>query len=96
MDNNNDLYKEWSRLYRDPTFPGAFKGLTTFYAHLKRKQGGAYKKVTLRDVQEWKKHDALYSKYKASRRKFVRPSYKIFNPNNIWEGDLLDMSNFAK
>lgn len=91
------LHERLSRLYRDPTFPGAFKGLTTFYSHLKKKKQSPYRELTWKEIQEWKKHDALYSKYKASRtKKFLRRSYKIFNPNNIWEGDLMDMSNFAK
>ena len=98
------LFSHLSSLYRDPErFPGAFKGLTAFHAHLNRRQredrDPALREHILsrRLVDEWKEHDDSYTRFKPTRQKNIsRRPYKILNPDNIWEGDLLDMSRWSR
>ena len=98
------LFARLSQLYRDPNFPGSFKGVTPFYQHLKDLQKkdktttlfDAQQPLTKRLVEEWKHHDEKYALFKQSRnKKTPRCPYKLFNPDNIWEGDLLDMGRYT-
>ena len=52
--------------------------------------------LSRRLLDEWKEHDDSYTRWKPTRRKYIRRRpYKILNPDNIWEGDLLDMSRWS-
>ena len=73
---------------------GAFAGLNVFYKHLKKKP--EFKHLTLKQVNEWKYQNDQYGKFKPTKKKFLRRQYKIINPNNIWEGNLLDMQRYAR
>ena len=98
------LFSHLSSLYRDTErFPGAFKGLTAFHAHLNRRQREDRDPalrghiLSRRLLDEWKEHDDSYTRFKPTRRKNIpRRPYKILNPDNIWEGDLLDMSRWSR
>ena len=99
------LFSHLSSLYRDPSkLPGgAYKGLTTFHKHIKNRQKLGIDPelqghtLSRRLIEEWKHTDTAYTRYKPSRRKqFPRRPYKILNPDNIWEGDLLDMSRWSR
>ena len=98
------LFSHLSSLYRDPErFPAAFKGLTAFHAHLNRRQRED-RDLALRGhilsrrlLDEWKEHDDYYTRFTPTRRKNIpRCLYKILNSDNIWEGDLLDMSRWSR
>ena len=97
------LFDLLSTLYRDKTFPGAYKGVTTFYKLVKshpsvKKQLAADSntpRLTKKIIDQWAQQDSYVSKNKKIVRKFQRRRYKILNPNAIWEADLLDMSNYA-
>ena len=97
------LFDLLSKLYRDKTFPGAYKGLSTFYKLVKshpsiKKQLAADSdtpRLTKKIIDQWAQQDSYVSKNKRIVRKFQRRRYKILNPNAIWEADLLDMSNYA-
>ena len=98
------LFSHLSSLYRDPErFPGAFKGISAFHDHLNWRQKED-RDPKLRGyilsrplLDEWKEHDDSYTRFKATRRKNVpRRPYKILNPDNIWEGDLLDMTRWSR
>ena len=87
--NNSSLFKQLSALYYDPSFPGSFAGLPTFFRHAKVK----IPSLTRKDVDKWKEHDLLVAKrYRITKPK-IRRSVIVFNPNQIWEGDLVDMSS---
>ena len=98
------LFSHLSSLYRDTErFPGAFKGLTAFHAHLNKRQREDRDPalrghiLSRRLIDEWKEHDDSYTRFKPTRRKNIpRRPYKILNPDNIWEGDLLDMARWSR
>ena len=91
------LYRQLSKLYRTPAFPGAYKGLTTFHKYAKNHPTirAAAHRLSLQEVKDWSQTDQLVNKNRPVRRKFMRRPYNILNPNAIWEGDLLDMSSYA-
>eukprot|EP00112_Aurelia_sp_Birch-Aquarium-sp1_P016554 Seg3769.4 transcript_id=Seg3769.4/GoldUCD/mRNA.D3Y31 product="putative transposon-derived protein F54H12.3" protein_id=Seg3769.4/GoldUCD/D3Y31 len=88
---NNLLYKRLSSLYRDSNFPGAFNGVGKFYKQLKIHFPDEFKKLTLKQVEQWKEHDLFAAKRSKIKKPKVRRSVQVYNPNNIWEGDLVDM-----
>ena len=91
------LKRTLSKLYRTPSFPGAYKGLTTFHKYAKNHPDvKPHHRLTLQDVKDWSQGDDLANKNRAVRRKFIRRPYKVLNPNATWEGDLLDMSLYAR
>ena len=92
--NNKDLFKQLDGFYTDPKFPGAFSGIATFYKHLKKLS--QFKHVTLKILHDWKQQQNLYTKFKPTKKKFLRRSYKVLRPAVIWEADLLDMHSYAK
>eukprot|EP00794_Sanderia_malayensis_P008699 gene8699-biopygen6998 len=87
------LFEQLNRYYTDSSFPGALGGLRNFFTHLKKLP--AFERLTWKQLQEWKRQQALYTKYKPVRKRFLRRPYRLFGPNRIWEADLLDMSDFA-
>ena len=95
----SELFNILSKLYRDKTFPGAYKGISTFHklakAHPQVKKQLSPNRLTKRIINQWAQQDEYVSKNKNIVRKFQRRRYKIFNPDAIWEADLLDMSNYA-
>ena len=84
---NNNLFSQLNKLYYDPSFPGAFTGLTVFHRHAKKKIPG----LSLKDVEKWKEQDLFVAKRSRITKPKIRRSIQVFNPNNIWEGDLVDM-----
>ena len=98
------LFSHLSALYRDQArFPGTFKGIAAFHAHLNRRQGEDRDHelrghiLSRRLIDEWKEHDDSYTRFKPTRRKNIpRRPYKILNPDNIWKGDLLDISGWSR
>ena len=90
----DELFKELTTFYRNPKFPGAYGGIKAFYKHLKKL--AQFKNLTLSQVNEWKHQDDQYTKFKPTRKKFLRRSYQIYAPNRIWEADLLDMQAYAR
>ena len=87
--NSSSLFKQLSALYYDPSFPGSFAGLPTFFRHAKVK----IPSLTRKDVDKWKEHDLLVAKRSRITKPKIRRSVIVFNPNQIWEGDLVDMSS---
>ena len=95
MSNDTDVSNETlSRLYTDPRFPGAYKGLETFRRHL---LSSRKIRVTSERLREWRRSHQDYSTFKPTRfDRHPRRTYRLLNPDNIWEGDLLDMSAYAR
>ncbi len=90
------VYSELNRLYTDPSFPGSHSGLANFWKHLRNSTNKTVNKLTFKQIKEWSTQQSRYTHYKPARKKFMRKSYKLYSPNNIWEGDLLDMSALSK
>ena len=73
--NQDRLFSYLSSLYRDPgKLPGgAYKGLTAFHTHVKKRQTLGIDpelqghKLSRRLIEEWKHTDTAYSRYKPLR-----------------------------
>ena len=90
---NKSLYNRLSSLYRDVNFPGAFNGTKNFHKQLKLHFPDEFANLKLKQVEAWKEHDLFASKRTKVKKPKVRRSVQVYNPNDIWEGDLVDMGN---
>eukprot|EP00794_Sanderia_malayensis_P013361 gene13361-biopygen10675 len=88
------LFNELNRYYTDSSFTGALGGLCNFFTHVKKLH--AFQRLTWKQLQEWKRQQTPYTKYKPVRKRFLRRPYRLFGPNRMWEVDLLDMSEYAR
>ena len=90
---DKSLYNRLSSLYRDVNFPGAFNGTKSFHKQLKIHYPKEFANLKLKQVEKWKEHDLFAAKRTKVKKPKVRRSVQVYNPNNIWEGDLVDMGN---
>ena len=78
------------KLYRDPTFPGAFSGVNAFYKSLKK----LYPNIKRIYVIKYLKTEDAYTVYKP----VIRPKQyrRVFTKgiNYLYEVDLVDMSKY--
>ena len=88
-DHRDKLYNKLDKLYYDTNFPGAFSGISTFHRHAKKK----IPSLTLKDVQSWKEQNLHVAKRSRINKPKIRRSVQVFNPDGIWEGDLVDMGS---
>ena len=91
----DSTYKKLSELYRNPSFVGSFGGLRNFYENVK-KYKPEFRHLKFKDIQDWSTEDRAYYRRKPSQLKTKTRKLKLFAPDNIWEGDLMDMSKFSK
>jgi hypothetical protein len=75
--------------YFDPRYPGSFGGVSTLHKHL---TDGTSRK----DVKNWlEKHDA-YTLHKAVRWKFKRRKTFTVGIDDLWQADVVDLTNLAE
>lgn len=75
--------------YSDPTNPGAFSGINRFY------ESGNFEGKSRKDVANYLASEPAYSLYKPRRYKFRRNKFIIRGLDDLWQGDLADMSSLA-
>ena len=73
--------------YTDPSKPGSFSGISSFYRALKTKN----KKIKISDVNEWAKYQDAYTLHKNKTKKFLRNQTVVEGINDTWQIDLCDM-----
>ena len=79
--------------YIDPSQPGSFSGLETFYRALKPSQR---KLVTKPQIQNWLKTQNSYTYHYPCRIKFERNQVVVGGIDKTWQADLADFQNVAK
>ena len=79
--------------YYDPAFPGSFSGLDRFFQAVKK--DGVYN-ISRKDLEEWLSSQDTYSVNRPVRRKFKRNRVIVSGIDDLWDGDLIDMSSLAK
>ena len=89
VNTNHDLFQKLSTLYRNPSFPGAFASKDVFFKHAKKQLPNLKRK----HINEWEEHDLLIAKRSRKKKPKVRRSVVTYNPQQIWEGDLVDMKD---
>ena len=89
VNNNHDLFQKLSTLYRNPSFPGAFASKDIFFKHA-RKQLPELKR---KHIDQWEQNDLLIAKRSRKKKPKVRRSVVTYNPQQIWEGGLVDMKD---
>ena len=80
------------KLYTDPSHPGAFSGLNTFYRVLKQKN----KDLKKEDLEEILKSQETYTLHKPKTKKFKRNKVKVYGIDDTWQMDLCDMKSYQK
>ena len=73
--------------YTDPSEPGSFSGISSFYKTLKTKN----KNIKIKDVNEWVKSQDTYTLHKSKSKKFMRNQTVVDGINDTWQIDLCDM-----
>ena len=72
--------------------PGSLGGLNRLYRELKKKN----KDIRLKDVQNFISTQDEYSLHKPLKKNFVRNKVLVFDIDDTWQIDLIDMSKFQK
>ena len=68
--------------YTDPSKPGSFSGINSFYSALKTK-----KKIKISDVNEWAKYQDAYTLHKNKAKKVLRNQTVVEEINDTWQID---------
>jgi hypothetical protein len=79
------------RHYVDPSQPGAFSGLDSFFRGLKRV--GINRKRS--DLHRWLQTQNTYTLHKPVRKKFKRNKVIVAGIDHLWQIDLVDLKKFA-
>eukprot|EP00112_Aurelia_sp_Birch-Aquarium-sp1_P015999 Seg3589.4 transcript_id=Seg3589.4/GoldUCD/mRNA.D3Y31 product="putative transposon-derived protein F54H12.3" protein_id=Seg3589.4/GoldUCD/D3Y31 len=61
--------------------------MTVFFTHAKKQ----IPTLTRKHIDQWEKQDLIVAKRARKKKPTVRRSVITYNPNQIWEGDLVDM-----
>jgi hypothetical protein len=83
---------ELKNIYYNPEAIGSFGGVNAFKRGLKLKNI----KVENKELSNWLKGQEPYTRYKPRRKKFLRRSIITFREGQVWEADLIDMSNISR
>ena len=79
--------------YTDPSKPGSFSGINSFYKSLKAKKK---KKITVKHVKEWLQSQDSYTLHKPKVSKFERNQIVVQGIDDTWQIDLCDMRSLKK
>ncbi len=79
-------------LYTNPSHPGSFSGINSFYRVLKQKD--QYLKKD--DLLEILKSQETYTLHRPKSKIFSRNKVKVYGIDDTWQIDLCDMRNFQK
>ena len=90
MKNKKELF--FLKNYTDPSRPGAFSGVNSFFKSLKY----VNKDVKLKDVNEWVKSQDVYTLHKPKTDKFTRNQTVVQGIDDTWQIDLCDMRSIQK
>lgn len=79
------------KLYRDPSFPGAFGGKKQFYQHVKK----LFPTVKFREIEKFLRSDDSYSLHKPVRAPRMYRRIYTKGIGYLFQIDLVDMSKYA-
>lgn len=83
---------ELHELYYDPKLPSSLGGIKRIMRELKNKK----KKLKRKEVEEWLSGQDTYTLHKQVKRKFPRNRVIVFEKDEIWSVDLLDVTNLSQ
>lgn len=86
------MNKKIQNLYLDPSQPGSFSGLETFFHALKSKK----KKVDKNKLREWLQAQEGYTLHYPNRNKFPRNRILVSGIDSLWQADLADFQNISE
>lgn len=76
--------KDLEKLYYDPSHPAGYAGARKLEKYVRGKIPG-------KKVIEWLKTQDTYTLHKPVRRRFRRAHYSVYNIDDVWEADLVDL-----
>ena len=79
------MQSKFHQLFYDLTKSSAYAGSQNVVSESKKK------KYCDKDVVEWLQEQDAYNLHKRLREKFEKRSYNVFNMNDLWEIDLMDL-----
>lgn len=78
------LQKNLKKIYYDPSHSASFAGK-------RRLLQATYGKLPSDTVSDWLDSESTYNKHKQIRKKFQHRPYTVFNVDDLWECDLIDL-----
>ena len=79
-------------LYHDPKSKGAFAGVNKLWKYV-RSSG---RKITRKQLNEWLSEQDVYTSHHPIIRRFARRQVIVRGMDDVWDVDLVDMSNLAE
>ena len=79
------MQSKFHRLFYDLTKSSAYAGSQNVLTESRKK------KYSDKDVLEWLQEQDAYNLHRRLRKKFEKRSYNVFNMNDLWEIDLMDL-----
>ena len=78
--------------YTDPSKPGSFSGINSFYKSLNHKKN----KIKVKNVKDWLQSQDSYTLHKPKISKFERNQIVVQGIDDTWQIDLCDMRSLKK
>ena len=92
-DNEKNLDSVLFKVYYDHRSPGAFSSAERLYKFIKQNYAI---KVSRKKVNDWLQKQHTFTIHKNRRIRFKRNHYNIFNIDDLWEMDLIDMQHCSR
>lgn len=86
------INKKIQNLYLDPSQPGSYAGLETFFRALEKQK----KKVDKEKLLKWLQSQEGYTLHYPYLDKFPRNRIIVNGIDKLWQADLADMQNIAE
>jgi len=81
-----------NKIYYDTSNSHAFASESKLWQHVKSKNLN----ITKKQFNQWKASQSVFTSYRAARKKFKKIRIRTAGINDLWDGDLMQMTSFAK
>lgn len=79
------------KAFYDPSSPASYYGVEKLFKYAKEE---GVRGITRGKIKKWLKKEEPYTMYRQSRKKFPRNKIIVQGPNQEWDIDLMDMTDF--
>ena len=92
MEGMNDVPELLNSIYYDPKNPAACSSLYKLYNAVKRIDDS----IRIEDVKDWLRGQDVYTQHKQSRKKYRRRITVVRGRDDVWQLDLVVLTNIAR
>lgn len=90
---SSDIDEFLKKAFYDPKSPASYFGPEKLYRYGKEQN---VKGISRKKVKDWLKKEEAYTLYRSRRKRFPRNRIVVDGPNEQWDADLMDMTNFSE